>query len=89
MRARRVQWRRVAAVAATACVVATGVVVVVPDRSGTYTSVAAATRQAAAIGCGVNPIALPDDRYEELCTDVLGGHLLAVRALRPMSSWRW
>jgi peptidoglycan/LPS O-acetylase OafA/YrhL len=135
VRRRRVQWRRVAAVAATACVVAAGVVVIVPDRHGTYTSVAAATRQAAAIvpfrpgeatalgsrpvrvlvvgdstavatgegliewaaehpdvmrvtsraaiGCGVNPIALPDDRYEELCTKLLDGHVPAVRALRP------
>jgi peptidoglycan/LPS O-acetylase OafA/YrhL len=135
VRARRVQWRRVAMGAAAACVLAAGVVVIVPDRHGTYTYVAAATRQAAAIvpfrpgeetalgtrpvrvlvvgdstavatgegliewavehpdvmrvtsraaiGCGVNPIALPDDRYKEICTEVLGGHVPAVRALRP------
>ena len=49
VRARRVRWRPVAAVAAGASVVVAGIVVVVPDRNGTYTYVAAATRQAAAI----------------------------------------
>jgi peptidoglycan/LPS O-acetylase OafA/YrhL len=135
VRARRVRWRPVAAAAAGASLVVAGVVVVVPDRDGTYTSVAAATRQAAAIvpfgpgeptelgsrpvrvlvvgdstavatgegliqwaaehpdvmrvtsraaiGCGVNPIALPDDEYSELCSEVLGGLVPAVRELQP------
>ena len=49
MRAYRVRWRPLVAVAAGACVVVAGVVIIVPDRNGTYTYVAAATRQAAAI----------------------------------------
>jgi hypothetical protein len=135
VRARRMRWRPVAAVAAGACVVVAGIVVIVPDRDGTYTYVAAATRQAAAIvpfgpgettelggrpvrvlvvgdstavaaaegliqwaaehpdvmrvtsraaiGCGVNPIAVPADGYSELCTEVLAGHIPAVRELEP------
>ncbi len=135
VRARRVRWRPVAAGAAGASLVVAGVVVVVPDHDGTYTYVAAATRQEAAIvpfgpgeptelgsrpvrvlvvgdstavatgegliqwaaehpdvirvtsraaiGCGVNPIALPEDEYSELCTDVLGRLVPAVRELQP------
>ena len=37
----------------------------------------------AAIGCGLNPVALPADDYRELCTEVLAGHVPAVRALQP------
>ena len=135
VRTRQVRWRPVAAVAAGACLFVAGVVVVVPDRDGTYTYVAAATRRAAAIvpfqpgeataaggrpirvvvvgdstavataegliqwaaehpdvmrvtsraaiGCGVNPIAVPEDGYSELCSDVLAGHVPAVRELQP------
>jgi peptidoglycan/LPS O-acetylase OafA/YrhL len=135
VRARRVHWRPVAAAAAGASLVVAGVVVVVPDRDGTYAYLAAATRQAAAIvpfrpgeptelgsrpvrvlvagdstavatgegliqwaaehpdvmrvtsratiGCGLNPIALPEDDYAELCSDVLAGLVPAVRDLQP------
>ena len=133
VRARRVHWQQVGIVAAGACLVLAGVVVVVPDRDGTYTSVASATRQAAAIvppgedpglegrplrvlvvgdstavatgegliewaaahpdemqvtsraaiGCGLNPVAIPPDDYRELCTEVLAGHVPAARSLRP------
>ncbi len=135
VRTRRLRWRPVAAAAAGASLVVAGVVVVVPDRDGTYSYVAAATRQAAAIvpfgpgeptelgsrpvrvlvvgdstavatgegliqwaaehpgvmrvtsraaiGCGVNPIALPEDDYGELCTEVLAGLVPAVRELQP------
>jgi peptidoglycan/LPS O-acetylase OafA/YrhL len=135
VRSRRVHWRPVAAVAAGTCIVVAGVVVIVPDRDGTYTYLAAATRRAAAIvpfrpgeptapgsrpvrvlvvgdstavatgegliqwaaehpeamqvtsraaiGCGVNPVAVPDDRYSDVCGEVARGHVPAVRTLRP------
>jgi hypothetical protein len=37
----------------------------------------------AAIGCGVNPIALPEDEYSELCAEVLGELVPTVRELQP------
>ena len=135
VRARRPSRRLVGLAAAGAWAILAGVVVVVPDRDGNFTSVAAATRQAAAIvpiapgpvapldsrprrvlvvgdstavatgegliewaaahpkemkvtsraaiGCGLNPVALPADDYRELCTEVLAGHVPAVRALQP------